>query len=430
MMPIIDKQCQQVTCKKGEKQENQTSFTSYLPGAKELEDWQFAASNTQYATHGMHTWLAAMIPALARRLIRKTQAASVIDPFCGGGAVCVESVLSGLPTTGVDINPLAAIITKAKTTFIEHEVLSKWLRWVLHLARDYRGPDPLYPDRAEEFRIKYWFKPYMLRPLSALSSAVSQINEEEIRTFFQCVLSATARDVSLTHRNEIRLRLLEPKERRKFNPNVFRQFNKRAADSIERVQSLPRESEAVIKLADTRHLPFDADSFTTLICSPPYGDERNGVPYFQFAKNMLYWLGFDKKQILESKNRTIGWVGKRTNFDLPESPLVQLYSKKMLSERSRLELLAFHSDYFEALKEMARVTSDKMVIVIGNRVLQKNVIDNPEITTELLGSIGVGLESHYFRLLPSKRLPKLTDYGGGGIDKEHILVFDVRKKSF
>ncbi len=394
------------------------------------EDLSFVGSDTQYATHGMHTWLAAMIPMLARFLIEKTEARSLLDPFCGGGAVCVEGILKGLPTAGVEINPLGVIVTKAKTTHIRREMLYQHLGEILQKVNNYKGPDLIYPERAKAFMIHYWFKPYMFRPLSALAYAINSIEDDNIRTFFQCVLSATARDVSLTYRNEIRLRRLEPSKMKKFNPNVLKRFLFRVKDSINRVQKLPVEAKAKIILGSALKMPFADDEFTTIICSPPYGDERNGVPYFQFAKNMLYWLGWNKEDLMKLKSQTLGWVGKRNDFKCHETPtLKQLIKTLNKNQRVVLEAMAFYSDYYKALKEMARVTSDKIVIVIGNRVLMKTLIDNGKITTELFNTIGVKCVKYYVRQLPSKRLPKLTWYGGGGIDKEHILIYDVSRKN-
>src|SRR4029077_4190195 len=70
--------------------------------AVEDQDWDFRGASTQYATHGMHTWLAAMIPGVASKLLVETRAKSVLDPFCGGGTALVESALHGIPCAGVD----------------------------------------------------------------------------------------------------------------------------------------------------------------------------------------------------------------------------------------------------------------------------------------------------------------------------------------
>ena len=43
------------------------------------------------------------------------------------------------------------------------------------------------------------------------------------------------------------------------------------------------------------------------------------------------------------------------------------------------------------------------------------------------GTYGVKLEASYSRKLPSKRLPKMREYGAA-IDKESILIYDVKNK--
>ena len=387
--------------------------------------WDFAGSDTQYATHGMHTWLAAMIPALAGRLVRLTQAKRVLDPFCGGGAVLVESALRGIPAVGIDINPLATIISRAKTTPIESSLLEETIREILKSVKDFKGPNMSF---SKIYMIHYWYKPYMMTPLSALSVAIRKIKNRSVRTFFECVFSATARDVSLTHRNEVRLRRLEPDELERFNPDVMKTFIGRARNSIRRISEIPRNADVKVLDGTVLDLPFPDDYFTTIICSPPYGDERNGVPYFQSSKNMLFWLGLSHAKILSLKSQTLGWLGKRSDLKPPPSPNLKKSLKTVIkNQRTYLEALAFYSDYFSALKEMTRVVSDKMAIVIGQRVLMNTVFDNAQITTELLRNMGVELVNHFMRQLPSKRLPKLREYGGA-IDKEHILIYDLSRK--
>lgn len=52
---------------------------------KEDNSLNFQGIDTQYSTHCLHTYLAAMIPALARRLIDSyvRPGGTVLDPFCG-----------------------------------------------------------------------------------------------------------------------------------------------------------------------------------------------------------------------------------------------------------------------------------------------------------------------------------------------------------
>ena len=391
-------------------------------------DWSFNGSNTQYSTHGIHTWLAAMIPAVARKIIAISKPKSILDPFCGGGAVLVESMLSEIPAAGVDINPLSAIVSKAKTTRIEKDELISELSSILEYVKSHSDKIIDFP---KSYMIDYWYKPYMMEPLSGLANAISDLQEPNVKNFYQCVLSATARDVSLTYRNEIRLRRLETAQLEKFKPDVIKQFISRAEYSIKMVSEI-KTSAPVIRVINgntAKELPFEDNEFTTIICSPPYGDERNGVPYTQFAKNMLFWLRLTKEEIQSFKDSSLGWVGKRKSFNCPNSATLRILLDKIShNERAVKEAKSFYNDYFLALKNMTRVTSDKIIIVIGQRVLLNNIFDNAKITTELMSNLGVKLETTYYRKLPSKRLPKMRNYGAA-IDKESILVYDLKNKT-
>ncbi|MGA2178379.1 MAG: toll/interleukin-1 receptor domain-containing protein [Verrucomicrobiota bacterium] len=43
-----------------------------------------------------------------------TNAKSILDPFCGSGAVLVAGSRNGIPTTGIDVNPIAALLSQVK----------------------------------------------------------------------------------------------------------------------------------------------------------------------------------------------------------------------------------------------------------------------------------------------------------------------------
>src|SRR5467141_1595309 len=91
------------------------------PGFPELQNGQslnFIGVETQHATHSLHPYVAAINPPLAAALIEHYVPGNelILDPFCGGGGVLVETILLGRRALGCDINPLAVLISKAKTT--------------------------------------------------------------------------------------------------------------------------------------------------------------------------------------------------------------------------------------------------------------------------------------------------------------------------
>ena len=97
---------------------------------KEDKSWAFEDSSrkeTSYASHGYHRYPAKFIPQLARRCIleNSNEGDLVVDTFCGCGTTIVESLIYGRKGIGTDINPVAVMISKAKTTPINPEKLEK-----------------------------------------------------------------------------------------------------------------------------------------------------------------------------------------------------------------------------------------------------------------------------------------------------------------
>ena len=382
--------------------------------------WDFQGQDTRCSTHVIHTYVAAMIPGLARKLIDMyvPTGGAVLDPFCGGGAVLVEAIRSGREAIGRDINNLAVLVSKAKTTYIDAESISKTGVQVLNQARSYDGL-PLRFEKAEY--VEFWFKDYMLLPLTALKVTIDAIESPDLRTLFRVLYSTTVRNVSLTYRNEVRLRRMSVAEREKFNPDVFAEFAGQVRLAAQRVPQLPMRARADVEKEDNRHLRLPDETIDAVICSPPYGDERNGVNYTQFAKNMLYWLGYSRQELRDSKGLSLG-RGKAERAVPRSKTLLNALEAMQDNPVAVHEAVAFYADYYESLSQLARVVRQRVIIVIGNRVLHKTILNNAQITTELMDAIGIPLEVAHFRRLPSKRLPKMREFGAA-IDQEAILVF-------
>ena len=391
-----------------------------LPPILEVQDnWDFRGCNTQYSTHGMHTYVAAMIPQLARSLIDRyvPSRGIVLDPFCGGGAVLVEAVRSGRTAVGRDVNELAVLISKAKTTQVDQQRVNEIADSII-VSMDRSPQIPLFDSNT-----RFWFKVEHLAPLHALrQSIITQVSPESpLQPFFLTVFSATVRDVSLTYRNEIRLRRMTPTEIDSFKVDPIERFRKRVKHASRAAASLPQPTDTDICTGTVQALSLGDDECSAIVCSPPYGDERNGVSYTQFSKNMLRWLGHSHEQIRQSKELTLGW-GKRRRV-APSSPtLDRALSAIDEFPGSVREAVAFYADYQAALVEMVRITSGPVVIVIGQRVLRDTIFDNGTITTELMENIGVPLVDAFYRKLPSKRLPKMRKFGAA-INREAILVY-------
>src|SRR4051812_21428708 len=90
------------------------------------ENWSFAENRSiDHLSHGYHRYPAKFIPQLVKKLIETytVKGDKVVDVFAGCGTTLVESKVHGRKSEGVDINPVAQLITRAKITAIEPELL-------------------------------------------------------------------------------------------------------------------------------------------------------------------------------------------------------------------------------------------------------------------------------------------------------------------
>lgn len=92
-------------------------------------------------THNFYRYPARFSPEFVRHVVTEFSRADdvVLDPFMGGGTTIVEALASGRRAIGVDLNPLACFIARAKTTPLsknDKKHIATWLSRVnLELSR-------------------------------------------------------------------------------------------------------------------------------------------------------------------------------------------------------------------------------------------------------------------------------------------------------
>src|SRR5919206_4901190 len=101
-------------------------------------DWESKDASTRYLTHSYHPYSAKYIPQIPRYLISNLTKKNdlVLDNFVGSGTTLVESKLLGRKAIGVDINPLACLISKVKTTIIEKSSRDQISEFLVSLRDD------------------------------------------------------------------------------------------------------------------------------------------------------------------------------------------------------------------------------------------------------------------------------------------------------
>lgn len=91
-------------------------------------NWEFADEDTQYLSHNIHRYSGKFIPQIAKSVIElfTDEEDIVLDPYLGSGTTALEAILSGRKSIGIDINPLAILISEVKTMVLPIEVLENF----------------------------------------------------------------------------------------------------------------------------------------------------------------------------------------------------------------------------------------------------------------------------------------------------------------
>src|SRR5437868_3518887 len=85
----------------------------------ESESWNFSDSKSGGDLHAIHPYPAKFIPEIPRRVLEHVPipvGTVVLDPFCGAGTTLVEAQRLGIESVGVDLNPIACLLSRVKTT--------------------------------------------------------------------------------------------------------------------------------------------------------------------------------------------------------------------------------------------------------------------------------------------------------------------------
>ena len=142
-----------------------------------------------YLTHGIHPYTAKVIPHIPRYFLEKYTRKNeiILDPFCGSGTTLLETILLGRNTIGIDINPLAILISEVKTTPLDIAELSSAIQLIKERIRNCNKKTTIdFPN------IEYWFCKKAIDELSKIKYVIQDTKSkfnEYINNFLTICLS-------------------------------------------------------------------------------------------------------------------------------------------------------------------------------------------------------------------------------------------------
>jgi len=265
--------------------------------------------NKNYLTHNFHPYPAKFIPQFPRKIIQSLSKKGeiVLDPFCGSGTTLVESKLLGRNSIGVDINPIATLVSKVKTTPLSDAQLKEVKRIVSEIGTSvnlHYGIRPIIGKRSKciNFEVPnflnrdHWFKPYVLNELAIIKAHINTTEDQDSKDFLTVAFSAIITKVS-NQESDTRY-AKKDKPIREFD--TYNAFKKKVSDMINRIVEFSRQaSDAFVKIYnhDSSYMPFlKNESVDLIMTSPPY---LNAYDYYLYHKLRMYWLEKDHYKVQE-----------------------------------------------------------------------------------------------------------------------------------
>ena len=102
-------------------------------------DLDFHSKNSSYASHNFHSFPAKFPPQLPLKFITDLTDPNeiVLDPMMGSGTTILEAYLTERKAIGFDIDPLALLIARVKTTPLKLEDTIKICRQIIESAQSH-----------------------------------------------------------------------------------------------------------------------------------------------------------------------------------------------------------------------------------------------------------------------------------------------------
>ena len=355
-------------------------------------DWDFPTRTAHADIEGIHPYPAKFITEIPRALLAALPippGTAVLDPFCGSGSTLVECQRRGIPSIGIDLNPIACLMSRIKTGICPQDLEAHALSVVEMANSQPASTIPAIPN------VDHWFKRAIQKELAGLTKAIDSappITRDCLRLALSSIIVRVSNQESDTRYAAID---------KTFAPRAVSGLFLRAVGRIgTALRARPYELSAVqviegdtLKIASAQIV----DPIGLVITSPPY---PNAYEYWLYHKYRMWWLGFDPLSVKAQE------IGARAHFFKKNHHTAEDFVRQMHRTFSLLGRVVVPCGY--------------VCFVVGRSRIHGKVIDNSKIVQEAGRTYGF---QHYFsteRILSAHR--KSFNLSHANIKTETIIV--------
>ncbi len=409
----------------------------------EIDDWTFNKASTRELTHCYHDYPARMIPQVAGKLIDNfgLSAKYLFDPYCGSGTSLVEANIRGINAIGTDLNPLARLVSLAKTSrpmidFLESQIVNFSKLVLIDKLHKIKEHKEIYGIT----NLDFWFKPEVVERLLIIRDFIQDIDNEEVRLFFQVAFSETVRESSNSRNGEFKLYRYDEEKLAKFHPDVFSLMLAKLQRNLKGYKKYKEIIDNFKNPPLTRVYDFNSveeipqnyiapESIDIVVTSPPYGDSTTTVAYGQYSRFSAAWLGLEEPDKIDRK-----LMGSKPIAEIPKFPSnllnIAIEEIRKTNKKRAHEVASFYDDLFSSIINVAKVISKNgyACYVVGNRKVKGVVLPTDIAIQDFFKSQGFEYINTFERSIPNKRMPlKNSPTNSIGVldstmTKEYIII--------
>ncbi len=369
---------------------------NYSPTLEEI-NWNFPESGKSRDINNIHPYPAKFIPEIPKSLIDifpPPEGTIVFDPFCGSGTTLLEAQKAGFESLGVDLNPIACLITSVKTSILNTVLFENIADSVIRKAQSSLEKVEL-PDIPN---LNHWFKEDIQVEIAKLLIEIRKIEEKSIHDALLLALSSILVRIS-NQDSDTRYAAIE----KNLNANSVYDIFKKSTLQIKKAKSV-----SILDFPQARVIQKNILEVTTsdiekkvglVITSPPY---PNAYEYWLYHKYRMFWLGYDPLEVKKKE------IGARAHYYKKNPPTNQDFQNEM--------------QYLLQLIWDSLVDNGKACFIIGRSKIRGEIVDNAELITSAAYKVGFTRIAKIERVIAPSR--KSFNLSHGKIKVEHILVFN------
>ncbi|MDG6920426.1 MAG: hypothetical protein JRN59_02755 [Nitrososphaerota archaeon] len=404
-----------------------------------------ATRDVSYASHGIHEFPAKYIPQIPRWAILKycgTKRTNwVLDPFCGSGTTLVEARLQGVNSYGIDIDPMARLLSSVKSTPLGRDELRETRNQIFSLMRSKNLNTIQIPEIPNR---DHWFADEVAKGLTAIKESIDDIcSNISLRNFYYVCLSAIIRPSSYADDDQIfpeKTKWGLKKKKNLTTDGVLSRFEKSVDKFTPKILDFSSRCDKHVSAKligkDARSIELPNDSVELATTSPPY---INAMDYSRVNQLEMYWLGLiDGQGRSELKKDYIGTesVSSKTYTRLHQldgragarlnKSIEQIYSKDKLRAYVTYKFFVDMRKNFEEVFRVLRGSSDRRegryVVVIGDGVVRRIPIPTHDVLCDIAKDVGFEVENTFSYVIRHRTLLITRAEHSGIIDNDWILT--------